>query len=112
MCPEQEGVFVAVGLDLKGQVLWSYPLPRGIHQYPVEPVTTGQLLGEGPRQWLVAAADGSIHMLASDGTLIDRFNYGAPLTGLAATAWNGKRVLLVATERAVDAWQVESPERP
>ena len=112
LCLVEQGDFVAVGLDPEGKVLWRYPLPRGMHEYPLEPVSAGQLVGDGPRQWLLAAADGSIHVLGADGKPIDRFNYGAPLTGLATAEWNGKRVLLVSTLQSVDAWQVEPPETP
>jgi thiol-disulfide isomerase/thioredoxin len=111
LSPIEQGDFVAVGLNLQGEMLWRYALPHGIHDYPIEPVTAGRLLGDARGQWIFAAADGSIHVLDADGKLVDRFNYGAPLTGLAATEWDGKRVLLVCTPQSVDAWQVE-PKGP
>jgi peroxiredoxin len=112
LSPTEPGDLVAVGLDLKGEVLWNYPLPHGVHECPIEAVTSGRLLSDKTGQWLVAAADGSIHILAADGKLLDRFNYGAPLTGLATAQWDGKRVLLVSTPQSVDAWEVQPPGTP
>jgi hypothetical protein len=112
LSPTEPGALVAVGLDLKGEVLWNYPLPHGVHECPIEAVTSGRLLSDKTGQWLVAAADGSIHILAADGRLLDRFNYGAPLTGLATAQWDGKRVLLVSTPQGVDAWEVQPPGTP
>ncbi|MHC4399875.1 MAG: TlpA family protein disulfide reductase [Planctomycetota bacterium] len=119
LAPTEAGQFVALGLSPSGEVLWHYPLPHGLHQYPIEAVQSGRLLGDGPGQWILAAADGSIHVLAADGTPIDRFQYGALLTGIATAEWDGKRVLLVSsvdpvdpTVNTVDAWQVEPPDGP
>jgi len=111
LSPSEEGSFTAVGLNLQGEVLWSYPLPRGVHRHPIDAVLAGRLLADGPGQWLVGAADGSIHVIAADGKLVDRFNYGAPLTGLATTQLDGRPVLLVSTPEALDAWQVESRQQ-
>lgn len=112
LVPVEGGNVVAVGLNLQGQELWSYPLPRGVHEHQIEAVTSGNLLGTGPDQWILAAADGSIHVIAADGELLDRFNYGAVLTGLATAEWDGRPVLLVATPQGVDAWQVAPPGIP
>ena len=107
LAPTQEGHFVVVGVSLEGKRLWEHPLPPGVHKYPVEPITAGRLSADGPGQWLVAAADGSIHILSIDGQVVDQYHYGAALTGLATAELNGKPVLLVATPESLDAWQVE-----
>ena len=109
LSPNESGDFVALGVDLKGEILWSYALPQGIHQYPIEPVVAGQLFEEGPGQWLISASDGSIHVIAADGQLIDNFSYGMSLTGIATAKFDGRPVLLVSTPQFVDAWQVEKP---
>ena len=72
----------AAGFDQEGNEKWNYELPSGVHEKPIEPVTTARLFGK-QSQWLVAAADGSVHILGADGKLIDKFNYGSALTGLA-----------------------------
>ena len=103
----QLGSNVAVGLDLTGKELWRYPLPVGVHRQPVEPVVAGRLSNRGPGQWLLPAADGSIHILAADGTPLDRFNYGAPLAGLATAEVDGRPVLIVSSTGGLQAWKVE-----
>ncbi|HUY32676.1 MAG TPA: redoxin domain-containing protein [Pirellulales bacterium] len=102
------GPDVAVGISPGGEELWSHPLPAGKQPHPAfEAVAAGNLLGHETGQWVIAGADGSIHILAIDGALIDRFNYGASLSGLAVAHVDGRGILLVATDEAVEAWQVE-----
>ena len=101
-----------VGFNIKGEELWSYPMPRGLHQQPIESVTSGKLLPEEPGQWILASPDGTIHIISSDGKLLDRFAYGAELTGLATATWDGKRVLLVDTTAGLDACRIELPPAP
>ncbi len=40
---QEPGVGEVIGLDLKGQRLWEYPLPKGIHNCPVEQIVSGKL---------------------------------------------------------------------
>lgn len=96
----------AIGLSPQGIEMWSYPLPVGIHDQPVEMITTGDLLGSGERQWILAGADGSVHIVAADGRLIDRFNTGGKLTGLAVSSQDGKPALVFSNQLAVEAWQM------
>jgi hypothetical protein len=101
---------VAVGISPRGTVLWRYPLPAGTHHHPAfEMVSTGDLLGGGIPQWVIAAADGSIHLLALDGSFLDRFNYGASPSGIAIANFGGGSSLLVATDDGVEAWQFDLP---
>jgi thiol-disulfide isomerase/thioredoxin len=95
------------GFDLEGNELWNYELPTGVHEKPIESVTTARLFGQ-QSQWLVAGADGSIHILSHDGKLIDKFNFGAALTGLAGAQIGGEPVLFVATEAGFEAWKLEA----
>ena len=106
----------ALGISLDGQQLWNYVLPGGVSGRPVETVTTGDITGGGSKQWLLAGADGSVHILAADGKPVDKFNTGAGLTGLAAANFGDKHVLLIATlldkpdgdkKGVLEAWQVE-----
>ncbi len=102
----------AMGIDLDGQILWRHPMPRGVHQQGIEPVVAGNVLAGGPSQWLIAAADSTISIVAADGRLVDRFAYGTELAGMTTTQWNGKPVLLVSTPKTVDAWQIEPAAAP
>lgn len=93
-----------VGFAADGTELWSYPLPAGMHQQPIEMISTGRLNGQG--HWIVAAADGSIHLVGHDGTAFDRFNYGETLTGIAASGSGDTATLYVSTPDGLKAWKV------
>ena len=105
LAPNEKSM-VVLGLGDQGQQLWTYPVALGMQEYAIEPVTAGQVLSGGPKQWLVAACDGSIHILSADGKPIDHFNYGSALTGLAAARIGGNPLLLVATPESVEGWEV------
>ncbi len=76
LAPNEKSILV-LGLTDQGDVLWKYPIALGMQEYPIEPVSAGQVLPDGPKQWLVAGCDGSIHFLSGEGKVIDHFNYGA-----------------------------------
>lgn len=96
-----------VGFSLSGDVLWDYTLPPGEQQQPIEPIVAGRITRDGPGQWILPAPDGSIHFISADGKLLDKFNYGAMLQGLAAIEIDGQPALVVATENGLEAWKVE-----
>jgi thiol-disulfide isomerase/thioredoxin/outer membrane lipoprotein-sorting protein len=98
---------LAIGLDRQGHELWSYPLPVGVRNTPCDPLIAGNLNASGPGQWLLTGPDGSIHILAADGTLFDKFAYGSSLTGIGTAISKGQPLLLVATERELVAWKVD-----
>ncbi len=112
LAPTAEGDLTAIGLGPQGELLWTYPMPRGVHQRPIEPVTVGHLLPGETGQWILVAADGSLHFVAADGKPIDQFNYGNTITGVAGLKWGGRHVLLVATPEGLDAWEVQTPATP
>lgn len=100
------GQYTAIGLDLRGAPIWKYDLPSGSLR-SVEPIVVGRVLPGAASQWLLPGSDGSVHILAADGTLIDRFNYGTPINGLAATEIDGKPALLISSAGGVEALRVE-----
>jgi thiol-disulfide isomerase/thioredoxin len=102
------GKMSALGIDLEGNELWSYDLPEGVHTQPIEPVTAGQLSADGPGVWILAAADGSLHFLGADGSVLDRFNYGKELSGVATATIQGQAALLVSTPEQLEAWKIQS----
>jgi thiol-disulfide isomerase/thioredoxin/outer membrane lipoprotein-sorting protein len=102
------GPDVAVGLGPNGEELWTYELPAGLpRDAAMEIVASGKVLAGDESQWLFAGADGSIHIVSAQGKPIDHFNYGAPLSGLAAAKLDGRQVLLVSSEQSVEALAVE-----
>jgi hypothetical protein len=102
---------VVAGISKAGRELWRHPISQGVHHQQIEPVAAGNLFLEGPRQWLIATADGTIRVVGADGRLIESFAYGAELTGMATATWDGKPVLLVSTPGKVEAWHVEGPQK-
>jgi hypothetical protein len=107
MSGDRQGNALAVGCDAKLQEHWNYPLPPGIHQVPIEAITSGSLLPARAGEWIFAAPDGSIHVVSEDGEFTDTWNYGAALTGIAAARLGKQRALIVATQEGVTAWGVE-----
>jgi outer membrane lipoprotein-sorting protein len=99
------GHFTALGLDEAGTELWSYELPPGNHGYVVDRIVPARL-GANDGGWLLPGADGSIQLLTVEGELVDRFNYGAALTGLGMAQFDGVPVLLVSTPDSFTAWKL------
>jgi peroxiredoxin len=98
----------AIGLSATGEPVWEYPLASGIYASPVEPIVWGQLTEDGPGQWVLAAPDGTIHLVGDDGTPIDSFVHRGPITGLAVARLEGKNVLVVCTPDGIEALAVSS----
>lgn len=103
------GQYTAVGFDQLGEVAWEYPLPKGDY---VESLTRIQsvLMPDGSAAWLVAASDGSMHWLDESGELLDRFDYGQILTGLAMHSVGDQTLLFVSTASGLTAWNVDMAE--
>lgn len=102
--------FVVLGLAADGRPAWQYPLPPGIHNTQIQAVQWGRVVGD-VEHWIVAAPDGSIHMMTADGTALDRFSLGAIPTGIAAATVDGQPALVVATkDGTVEAFRLEAAE--
>ncbi len=101
------GENLAVGLDPTGKEVFSYQLPEGIHERPIEQIIPGRLTRDGPGCWLLPGPDGSIHILTAAGKPLDDFHYGASLAGLATTEINGAAALIISSSNGLEAWKVE-----
>ncbi len=99
------GAYTVVGFNLDGKELWSYDLPHGVPEKPIEVISAARLLGNSS-QWIAAAADGSVHILDKEGKLVDRFNHGAMLSGVAGTRFASNVVLLIASDRGLEAYKL------
>lgn len=98
---------IVVGFSLNGDEQWNYTLPAGIHPQPIEPIIAGRMMRDNPGQWLLPGPDGSIHIFSADGKLIDKFNYGAVLQGLAGLEINGRPALIIASAKGLRAYRLE-----
>lgn len=103
------GQVLMVGFDLTGKELWTYALPKGMPEHPIEPVFVGRMSSGGPACWIFPGADGSIHFVGPDGKRLEMFYYGAPLSGLAVGTLQGQPLLIVSTPKSVEAWRIEPP---
>jgi hypothetical protein len=105
-----KGEFVAVGLTSDFKECWNYPLPAGVHQKPIEAITSSHVLPGHQGEWWLAGPDGSIHLITEDGELFDSFHYGEVLTGLAALKLGDRAVLLIATDSGLAAWEIRASQ--
>lgn len=103
---DERGNSFAVGINAGLEEQWSYPLPPGVHQTPIEAVTSGDILPDSAGAWILAAPDGSIHVVSDDGDFTDLWYYGSAVTGVAVTRIEGQAAIIVATPREVAAWSV------
>lgn len=95
----------AIGISPAGDELWQYDLPPGLPANgALEYVTAGHLLDGQAGQWVIAGADGSIHLLAANGKPIDRFNYGSAISGIAVARFDEQPALVVASEKGIEAF--------
>jgi len=97
---------VAVGLDRELKQVWQYQLPVGTFSTDLRFVQSADLLGDGFGQWLVAAADGTLHIVSADGEFADQFATGKQLSGFAAGRHGTDAVLFLADKKSVTAWRV------
>ncbi|MDX1965300.1 MAG: redoxin domain-containing protein [Pirellulales bacterium] len=97
-----------LALDKTGKPLWSYDLPAGVHQVPIDFLCTTPLVGQANRAWLMAGADGSIHLVDAAGTLIDKFATGQVLSGIGGyvTADGRQSVILTSSGQELTAWKL------
>ncbi len=102
------GQYTAVGFDSLGIAAWEYKLPPGEYVSQLPRIQSVRMPG-GDYAWLVVAANGSLHWLDATGKLIDRFDYGEILTGVAVGSLGDQPILYLATAKNLTAWQMSAP---
>lgn len=107
LLPTSESRMNVVGLGDAGRLLWSYELPPGLHGFPIEYVQRVRLSDATTQSWLLAGADGSVHLLDERGKLSDRFNTGHALQGVAATTSVGKPLIITVSKSGIQAQTLE-----
>jgi len=63
----------------------------------------GRALEDGTGAWVVAGADGSIHVLGADGKLLDSWAWGEAIRGINVATIGGKPALVVSDAKGVTA---------
>jgi hypothetical protein len=109
LAANEKGELSAVGLSGSLKEAWNYPLPRGLHQKPIDPVVSSQILAGHGGEWWLAGPDGSIHVITQDGRVFDSFYHGAAISGIAAGKLGGRPLLFVATDDGMAALEVSLP---
>jgi thiol-disulfide isomerase/thioredoxin/outer membrane lipoprotein-sorting protein len=99
-----------VGISRAGDLRWQYLLPPGEHENPLEMLVYAQLIADQPGYWLVASADGTLHIVSVDGQQSDRFRTGEKLSGFAAGRFDDRDVLLTSSDQGVTAYAVTQKE--
>ncbi|MCA9269586.1 MAG: hypothetical protein KDA41_13990, partial [Planctomycetales bacterium] len=82
---------------------WELPLAAGTHQNQIQWAISGDVLGGKTGQWIFAAPDGTIGLVAADASFADSFSLGEELTGVAVAQVGNRPALLVATKTSVRA---------
>jgi hypothetical protein len=105
------GQYALVEFTDTGDVMSSYELPPGEYSGPIPPILTiGRSAYDTYR--VVAAPDGSIHFVDLDGKLVDRFDYGKAISGLAAVPSGKGTILLVSAGNRLTAWRIAADSAP
>jgi hypothetical protein len=91
--------------------VWSYGLPGGV-MTQVESVTSGRLLDDPGGEWLLAGADGSLHVVGQDARFNDYWALGKAISGLAVTRINDRPAVVISSGTEVAAWYVEPLPAP
>lgn len=105
-----EGRLIAIGLTPALEEAWSYGLPAGTYQTQVQTPVWTRLLAGPSGQWLLAGADGSVHLVDDSGDFFDMFHTGQQVEGLAGLHHDGQAVLIVCGGGAVTAYNVGRKE--
>jgi hypothetical protein len=104
----EDGGTEAVGIGPDLERAWSLELCRGPHRAgPIEPVAWANLLGTQRRQWLIAAADGSVTVAWADGGVVDRYRHGAVLVGIGGYRHDNGGHIVIATPEAVECHRLD-----
>ncbi len=105
------GRYAVVAFDRNGKVAWSYDLPPGEYQGSIPPIQRIDL-PDLKDSVVVAGPDGSLHFLSAQGELIDRFDYGDSISGLAARVTEKDPFLWVSAGNRLTAWRIAAESAP
>ena len=111
---DQQGRWVAMGCDQSFNKKWLTSLGNQSFDTQIEPVTYAKTASASSGIWAIATQDGRIQLVGDDGLLIDQWNYGKPIYGLAMIPQGDRYLLAISTENCVEGWQLQAiePRRP
>lgn len=100
---------MALGLDRQARSRWRYRLPAGSFDTPLRFVTSAPLLDDHGTCWMMAGAEGSLHIISQDGSFTDHFHTGQAIAGLAGARHADAGLLVISTPDGPRAWRVSPP---
>jgi hypothetical protein len=103
---DPSGKVLAIGLDRQFHETWTCELPAGMFRYPVQFAASGLWTLPGQNVWLLAGADGTVHLVAADGQLRDYFAIGQDVRGLAIARRGSDSILVLAQQGEVRAMRI------
>ena len=105
---------IAVCLSQDWKELWSFPLPEGEFEAPVQWATTGALISQGEEKgkedWIIAGPDGSLHILSEDGETSDFMQFGEGIRGFGVIG-GANPLLVVSHGQVVEAFSIDKTNR-
>jgi hypothetical protein len=105
------GHYALVAFTDKGNVEWGYELPAGEYSGLIPPIQ--RISNSASDSYhIVAGPDGSLHFVGTDGKLVDRFDYGKSIAGLAAVPSKEGTILLVSAGNRLTAWRITADSTP
>ncbi|MDO5566350.1 MAG: hypothetical protein Q4G59_06805, partial [Planctomycetia bacterium] len=106
LCVQQEPsrLFLA-GIANDRSVRWKSILPIDMISPQLDTITTGDVDGDGVKDWIVLSPDGLILFYSANGDLIDQFQYGAEITGACVVHRGKERFLVVTDVDGITAWR-------
>ena len=93
----------AFGINLNGDLLWAYQMPDGTPGSIINRVISGHVYPMQNSQWILLAADSSIHFISESGRPVEAFNYGSFVAGIAAVTLGDQEALLISSRSGVEA---------
>lgn len=99
-----EWLFFAL-ISPEGELLCKHAMTQKEVGRQLEPLVTGDINGDGIKEWIVVFADGTILFYTAKGEFIDRLQYGEEVTGACVAQWKGKQYLIIADVYNITAWE-------
>ena len=97
---------MAVGLDLELRTRWQFPVSLGTFATAVEMVSSLQFSPQDGGIWLIAVANGAVHMVAHDGSFADKLAVGERITGITAGRFGDDSLVFIATGKKLTCWKI------
>ncbi|MDO4586530.1 MAG: hypothetical protein Q4C95_04445 [Planctomycetia bacterium] len=97
-----------VSLKTDGTVLWRLNLPQDYQGRQMERISSGDINGDGIKEWILPTSDGAIRFINASGQLIDEFHTEMELTGVCVAFWNNRPHLILSDINRIVAFEIKN----